>query len=67
MAQIGRKLPSEAKPRGEAEDGKLRFGSFFVYGRGSYKIFLWLWRENTSLPDEKRPGNTYLRAAVQKQ
>ena len=52
--------------RGEAEDGKLRFGSFFVYGRGSYKIFLRLWQENTALPDAQRPGNTYFRAADQK-
>ena len=40
MAQIASKLPSEA------EDGKLRFGAFFLYEQGSYTIFLRQWQKN---------------------
>ena len=62
MTQIA-SLPSSASPRKVLY---MRFEPSFFYGRGSYKIFLRLWRENKSLPDAQRPGNTCFRAADQK-
>ena len=62
MAQITRKLPSEAKPRMVNCDS----GHSFFYGLGSYTILLHQWRENTSLLDAQWPGNMCFLAAEQK-
>ena len=52
--------------RGEAVDGKLRFGALFFYGQGSYTIFLRQWRENSISLAAKWPGNHTFVATVQK-